>query len=381
MYDLNEHGLLFFLVILSVYIATGHCRRKHARENEAYVLECPEDDENEIATVTWYRFYELIPANKERRVHVNGNKLLFLPVVMSDAGIYTLYHNNGMALYLVNTTGFDSGVYNCRFIYEYNGTMYTVNRFKNVRFTDEPINIPCSVFIGYNCFDFSDVYWMINGTTVADFNSSRFLEEKRKITTYLDQDCKESTLRILKVEEEDFNYNFTCISIHNLKNQHSTVIFKYPDGKTFDAYVIYPRHSQTKDEETEYFVTHILIDVLENKCGYKIYIPGRNNIPGEDVANCALKNLEKSRRLIIILTAEIQAIETLYEQQIGLHNALINNNVKVLIITMGNVSGQNEMQESLRHIANQKGIIKWDKSNVNLSPNCKFWKLVRYHMP
>ncbi|CAH2223266.1 interleukin-1 receptor-like 1 [Pelobates cultripes] len=153
------------------------------------------------------------------------------------------------------------------------------------------------------------------------------------------------------------------------------------DGKTYDAYVIYPTHCQSKHEETEYFVNHILIDVLENKCGYTLYVPGRNNVPGEDIASCAATNIEKSRRLIIILSTEMENIETLYEQRIGLHNALIKNNVKVIIITMGNIIDHTQMQESLRHVVRQKGTIKWDTSNKNLTPNCKFWKLVRYHMP
>ena len=61
-------------------------------------------------------------------------------------------------------------------------------------------------------------------------------------------------------------------------------LFSSSDGKIYDAYVIYPRNCKNSPKgasSVEYFVHQILPDVLENKCGYDLYIYGRDLLPGE----------------------------------------------------------------------------------------------------
>lgn len=62
------------------------------------------------------------------------------------------------------------------------------------------------------------------------------------------------------------------------------LLIPFSDGKLYDAYVIYPRGfrgSAAGARSVEYFVHHTLPEVLENKCGYKLCIYGRDLLPGQ----------------------------------------------------------------------------------------------------
>ncbi|XP_075449488.1 interleukin-1 receptor-like 1 [Ascaphus truei] len=290
------------------------------------------------------------------------------------------------------------------------------------------INITCSAFLGYNDQSFHSVNWEINKTHIA---SSRFQQYKSILHKPTTETYGVSILTIFKVNKEDYNSIFTCSATNSKGWQESIITLKPPglghrsdivvifvllgtvtgvvyilhaffrvdivllyheickpsrsrdDGKVYDAYVIYPRScpESVRDDSAEYFVNHILLDILENKCGYNLYVPGRNAIPGEDLASSSAINIEKSRRLIIVLTSSITCMESFYDQHIGFYTALISNTVKVIIITMDNNIELKETQESLRYILKQKGAIKWKNNSSNkLSPKSKFWKLVRYRM-
>ncbi|KAL2310632.1 hypothetical protein Nmel_002297, partial [Mimus melanotis] len=156
------------------------------------------------------------------------------------------------------------------------------------------------------------------------------------------------------------------------------------DGKIYDAYVIYPKNHTSEANFVEYFVYQVMPDILENKCGYKLCIYGRDIYPGEDAASAIEKRMQKSRRLIILLTHQlINSKENAYDQHIALYNALIQNDTKVILLEMETIGTYGKLQESLRFIIKQQGTIKWkEEHTVHLqSPNSKFWKQVRYRMP
>lgn len=50
------------------------------------------------------------------------------------------------------------------------------------------------------------------------------------------------------------------------------------DGKPYDAYVSYPHGD---DHSVESFALHVLPEVLEDRLGYKLFISGRDTLPGE----------------------------------------------------------------------------------------------------
>nr|XP_025724848.1 interleukin-1 receptor-like 1 isoform X1 [Callorhinus ursinus] len=303
-------------------------------------------------------------------------------------------------------------------------------------------NILCSACFGKGSRFMAGVRWKVNGTTVKNFGEARIQEEQEQNQSN-ELTCQNTILRIDDVREEDLLLQYECLaqSLHGsirhtvrLKrrspnDQQSTyyilagfstllmlinvmvimlkvfwieVILLWReiarsyktrnDGKIYDAYVIYPRNYKNNPERANavgHFVHQILPDVLENKCGYNLCIYGRDLLPGEDAAAAVESNIRKSRRQIFILTPEMeQSREFAYEQEIALHSALIQNDSKVILIELEALSKPGglqfgELQDSLKHLMEVQGTIKWREDHVanKRSPNSKFWKHVRYHMP
>lgn len=79
-------------------------------------------------------------------------------------------------------------------------------------------------------------------------------------------------------------------------------LVSFSDGKIYDAYVIYPRAFRGGSAGTssvEYFVHHTLPDVLENKCGYKLCIYGRDLLPGQGKAATTGQGLKLTENKIL----------------------------------------------------------------------------------
>lgn len=103
-----------------------------------------------------------------------------------------------------------------------------------------------------------------------------------------------------------------------------------------------------------------------------------------DTASAIEKRIQKSRRLIILLTRQlINCKEHAYDQHLALYNALILNDTKVILLEMETIGTYETLQESLRFIIKQQGTVKWKEQHTvhPQSSNSKFWKQVRYQMP
>ncbi|KAM3862211.1 interleukin-1 receptor type 1-like [Diretmus argenteus] len=76
------------------------------------------------------------------------------------------------------------------------------------------------------------------------------------------------------------------------------------DGKLYDAYVTYPRHfGGGARQDMEMFALHMLPQVLEKTCGYKLFIVGRDCLPGQAIVDSVEENIQASRRLLLLYTA------------------------------------------------------------------------------
>ncbi|XP_003274923.1 interleukin-1 receptor-like 2 isoform X1 [Nomascus leucogenys] len=166
---------------------------------------------------------------------------------------------------------------------------------------------------------------------------------------------------------------------------HSTEAIE--DGKLYDAYVLYPKpHKESQRHAVDALVLKILPKVLERQCGYKLFIFGRDEFPGQAVANVIDENVKLCRRLIVIVVPEslgFGLLKNLSEEQIAVYNALIQDGMKVILIELEKIEDYTVMPESIQYIRQKHGAIRWhgDFTEQSQCVKTKFWKTVRYHMP
>ncbi|XP_075708798.1 interleukin-1 receptor type 1-like isoform X2 [Rhinoderma darwinii] len=296
----------------------------------------------------------------------------------------------------------DSGNYTCEVSFMYNGVTYNISRAIEYSILDLPkeiepvmtfpknnildvklgdsITLTCEVF--YNAI--IDLYWTYNDTLMAQYT-----EDDRVIMGTTDKTITEDgiqnflTLNFTKVLEEDYNKQFYC----HIWSSTSTfyVTLRRPDGKMYDAYIMYPKDSMgTSSYEMDIFVLKVLPEVLEKQCAYRLFIIGRDDLPGQAMADLIDETISQSRRIIIVLGnlfCEKQGDD--FEQKIAMYDALIRNKIKVILIEMEKITDYTDMPESLKYIKQKQGVVQWkgEFTESALSPNTRFWKNIRYQMP
>ncbi|XP_027479821.1 interleukin-1 receptor type 1 isoform X2 [Zalophus californianus] len=282
------------------------------------------------------------------------------------------------------------------------------------------------------------VYWKWNGSLIQDEDSVLAEEyvpvenpSKRRKNTII------TILNISEVESRFYLYPFTCVAkntegvnsayiqlIHPVPDfkKHTIGVFvmltviitcsvfiykifkvdivlwyrdscydflprKASDGKTYDAYILYPKTlGEGSTSNSDIFVFKVLPEVLEEQCGYKLFIYGRDAYVGEDIVEVANENIRKSRRLIIILVPEASGLVCLgnsSEEQIAMYNAFVQDGIKVVLLELEKIQDYEKMPETIKFIKRKHGTIRWsgDFREGSRSAKTRFWKNIRYHMP
>ncbi|NWW49729.1 IL1R1 protein, partial [Pedionomus torquatus] len=281
-----------------------------------------------------------------------------------------------------------------------------------------------------------EVFWTGNGVYIEVFYKSRiFASHYEEKTSYDGRPMHSVKLIISEVNSEDYEQPFVCQASNAFGEVASYIILKQrapdtrrwltggivslliltfitliiykifridlvlwyrnsvcalaskEDGKVYDAYVLYAKGSGGRSFcRLETFVRRMLPDVLEQQCGYSLFILGRDDLPGEAVVSVADETLKQSRRLMIVLGSETSSsslLEDTSEHQLAMYNALIRDGIKVILIEMDEIQDYTSMPESIRYIKQKHGAIQWkgDFSEESFSPSTRFWKNVRYQMP
>ncbi|XP_009702471.1 PREDICTED: interleukin-18 receptor 1 [Cariama cristata] len=392
-------------------------------------LKCSGLSGNENDSITWYKDCK----NYENQTE---QELDFRNLKVQHSGIYTckiLISHEGKMYHSTNTI---------KLVVEEDApeavSLEIVGRDEEIETEigkEEILN--CTGFLGYDMQEDASLYWLINQTfpkkcTRIPENEPSICEEEFKKLQLGNKFYVTSLLRIKKVTDEDMHHNFTCVLQANERTQIKIVKLKkgntrdlpvhifttgmvlavlFPcvavaavffcvmfrvdlvlfyrnicrrddtagDGKEYDAFVSYLKDCISPTEEEREFALKILPMILEENFGYKLCIFERDVSPGGAVVDDIHSFIDKSRRLIIILSQNYVSDRAMYELESGLHKALVERKTKIILIEYLPISDYNFLPESLSLLPSKR-VVKW-KKDESLPVNSRFWKNLRYLMP
>uniref|UniRef100_A0A8C7DXJ9 Interleukin 1 receptor like 2 n=1 Tax=Naja naja TaxID=35670 RepID=A0A8C7DXJ9_NAJNA len=296
------------------------------------------------------------------------------------------FSSSGEHLLINNVTKEDEGIYICRAKHIYQGKEYNISRaIKLVTFG-----------------------MVLSGKQIIEVKLNISKVKDRDYGKYL---CEVWSGRVIQVAYVMLNYPAQNVQIYVIGGLISPLFiivaslltYKFfkvdivlwyrdscqhliSDEKVYDAYVLYPHNVSGSVYLTETFVFKLLPEILEKQCGYKLFILGRDDVPGQAVITMVDKMIKLSRRVIIILMPDLYCggRQSLFsEQELAVYSALIQEETKVILIQLDKIKDFNSIPESLRYLKQKHGILTWRGTFTETSEmaTTRFWKNVRYQMP
>uniref|UniRef100_A0A8C3T481 Uncharacterized protein n=1 Tax=Chelydra serpentina TaxID=8475 RepID=A0A8C3T481_CHESE len=283
----------------------------------------------------------------------------------------------------------DSGNYSCKMTYNYMGKEYNISRNIYVTVIGKKDSLPDGYLFSTVTLNITEVKqedyghpFVCHAGEVAAYIALR--RPVRNFQGYLIGGLL-APVFVIVVAMLIYKYFKVDIVLWYRKSCRPFLSKEVSDGKIYDAYVLYPKINKVDCIYTsDNFVLTLLPEVLERQCGYNLFILGRDDLPGKAVVNVVDETIKQSRRLIIVLVPESSSLlEDIFEQQLAVYNALVQDGIKVILIELDKIKDYTNMPESIKYIKQKHGAIKWkgDFTEKSYSANTKFWKNVRYRMP
>ncbi|XP_019478779.1 interleukin-18 receptor 1 isoform X2 [Meleagris gallopavo] len=353
----------------------NHLTTEIQNAGTGHSLKCNDLSVNANDSITWYKDCK----NYENE---RGRELDFKTLSVQHSGIYTCkisISHEGKIYHSTNTI---------RLVVEEDApetvTLEIVGRNEEIQTEigkEETLN--CTGFLGYYIQEDANLYWWFNDTFPKECSGipeadPPICEEDLKKSHLGNKFYITRLLRIKKVREEDLHHNFTC-TLQADEITHVKVVKLKKDGKEYDAFVSYLKDCVSTSKEEREFALRILPMILEENFGYKLCIFERDVSPGGAVVDDIHSFIDKSRRLIIILSQNYISDRAIYELESGLHKALVEKKTKIILIEYMPIRDYNFLPESLSLLPSKR-VVKW-KKDKSLPVNSRFWKNLRYLMP
>ncbi|XP_067419624.1 interleukin-1 receptor type 1-like [Emydura macquarii macquarii] len=388
-------------------------------------------DEKNTLPIRWYKECKLL---EEKRFFSSNDYLVIINASLHDKGNYTCR----------TSYTYDGKQYNISRDINLTVTVSPPNTPPEIfypRNNSIEVELGSRVIVDCNVTgaEVFQVYWTVNNMYIDIYYNSRVFEEEdyQGKTSFDGRPLSTVRLNISEVNSKDYEHHFVCHALNSFGQVAAYIALKHKvtdfqrsltggltalllltvvallifklfkidivlwyrssccpfvrkrasDGKSYDAYVMYPKTNGVSCiYNLDYFVLRILPEVLERQCGYNLFILGRDDLLGEAVVNVIDETIKQSRRLMIILESEASSysvLEDTFEQQLAVYNALIRDEIKVILIELDEIQGYTNMPESIKYIKQKHGAIRWKGgfTEKSQSANTKFWKNVRYQMP
>ncbi|XP_069491704.1 interleukin-18 receptor 1-like isoform X2 [Ambystoma mexicanum] len=310
------------------------------------------------------------------------------------------YRENATALFFNELKKNDSGNYTCAITLKHAGKEYRHSRttYLEIEDPEEPLlpNIlgddgityedveigkskilSCTAVTGYsNKADVVNLYWLrensfidLNGLNESFTNS---VSDGRMYQT--------SELHFKSVEEEHLKSHYNCVLTSVKRTQKRTFVLKKKEKST--------------DIPGQTFTTGMIIAIVSSGvvvalavscflCRIEIALAYRS-LTGKDETLSAIvdeinSRIDKSRRLIIILSKKYLSDGAIYELESGLYKSLVERKIKVILIEYNLKKDLKFLPESL-HLLKSSSKVRW-KEEKSMPLNSRFWKKMRYLLP
>uniref|UniRef100_A0A3B3CFP4 Zmp:0000000936 n=1 Tax=Oryzias melastigma TaxID=30732 RepID=A0A3B3CFP4_ORYME len=346
--------------------ASGECGRPQKAYQEltkgvADTLNCPLmgyikklHSYNISSSISWYKGCDLVADGTDKYTYRGQTLLSFDMVDSHDDGYYTCT--------LTFSLGGFRGSVSETIVAPVIGLNFFMNPSKflvtmECRIVGSNFTKKCLVFVPGPGMSFVDVTWSAGKDYILNTQpSERIYTSGQRIWTQDDPKgfWFETHLSFTELRDEDFNINYTCrahsfrgypeafftlvpadpniilpigcvlggvmvlfiatVTVYYIFRVDLVLWFRraFPilyankdlDGKVFDAYVAYPQqYAFGFREEVEKFALQTLPQVLEKACGYKLFIAGRDCLPGQCMVDSVEENIQASRRFLLLYTA------------------------------------------------------------------------------
>ncbi|XP_013914261.1 PREDICTED: interleukin-18 receptor 1-like [Thamnophis sirtalis] len=394
----------------------------------SYPFTCSSTNSANVISITWYKdCIENINKKGEEEWHIDQ-------LTEKDGGKYTCVKtilHAGKKYNSTSTTNLNIKGTEEKVTPKLIGPGHKI--FKTEIGKEEILN--CTAFLGYskNFVEFPyELYWIVHDDLIETCQSNSSLCQKTEHK--YDENGKKYVMKQLwfkGVKEKNFNSSYKCVFSENgfeeqtfiLQKESNPdlpvhafttgmimaimfsfiavlivilcVIFKIElvllfrditgkdetlgDGKLYDAFVSYLKDSTPICGEERKFALEILPKTLEDHFGYKLCIFERDISPGGAVIDDIQSSIDRSRRLIIILSRNYVSDQVMFELEVGLHKALVEKKIKVILIEYMPKKYFDSLPKSLELLSSSQ-VVKW-KEEKSLPLNSKFWKKLCYAMP
>ncbi|KAM4730691.1 interleukin-1 receptor-like 2 [Anableps anableps] len=444
------------------------------------------------SSFNWYKGCDPILEELGRRTLLDKNRLIIHMVKTEDSGTYTcslMFTLNGVTRSVSETT--EATVTNQYILVPqvHEPENEIIKAAKGSNFTKR-----CLVFVPGTGLAFVDVVWLIRNKVIFNTHPSERIYTS-ELRSWTQDEPKgvwlEQLLFFPELRGEDFYLNYTCrvfsargtpegdftllptdpniilpiglvfgvvtalfivtITIYYIFRIDIVLWFRrvFPvlyankdlDGKLYDAYVAWSNPGASGfNEEVGKFALQTLPEVLEQVCGYKLFIAGRDCLPGQAIIDSVEEDLQASCCVLLLYTAStfiskrheggdkksktIERTDSVgfdggnkvfldtrqhLEYMAAMYMALLEGSLKIILVELEEITPAQLalFPESLRHLRKKQGAVCWWKAlqtkqkwstclkwqdyedrsekdsqvSPSFSPSSRFWKEVMYHMP